>query len=159
MNMGILLPLLIRFDYRERANVPYSFQLIRLDHHGNGVEIINTFEGYTPADGILYISHTFEEAGFPYEVVDTINNISIMKGYVLERPSQDFRREGDGRELYFAIAINDVVYNTGTGFLFDAKNPLQHLVKQGDYFILHYRMPSNSPNNDFRIKIAYEKKI
>ena len=149
-------PLLIRFDYGGRANVPYSFQLIRLDKNGNGVEIIRTFEGVTPDDGVIFIMHVFEEAGFPYEVVDTINNISIMKGYVLDSPSPDFRTAGGGRESNFAIAINDVAYNTGTGFLFDAKNPLQHLVKLGDYFILHYRMPSNSPNNDFRIKIAYE---
>lgn len=154
--LGYNLPLLIRLDYGGRANVPYSFQLIRLDNHGNGVEILRTFEGYTPADGVEYLMHNFEEAGFPYEVVDTINNISIMKGYVLEPPSPDFRTAGGGREASFALAINDVAYNTGTGFLFDGNNHQQHLVKQGDYFILHYRMPSNSPNNDFRIKIAYE---
>ncbi len=153
---GNKIPLEIRFNYGEKANVPYRFQLIRLDNNGNAVEIIRTFEGYTPTDGVVSIYHIFEEAGFPYEVVDSINNISIMKGYVIESPSLDFCSEGGGREMYFALAINDVAYNTGDGFLFDGQNHQQHLVKQGDYFILHYRMPYGSIDNDYRIKIAYE---
>lgn len=150
------IPLNIRFDYGENSNVPYQFQLIRLDSNGNAIEIIRTFEGYTPSDGIVNITHEFEAAGFPYEVVDAINGLSIMKGYVLERPSDSFITSGTGRERYFALAINDVAYNTSNGFLFDGSNHQQHLVRQGDYFILHYRLPYASHDNDYRIRIAYE---
>lgn len=155
-DFGLEIPLNISFDYGDKTDIPYSFQLIRLDNNGNAVEIIRIFEGYTPANGVVNIMHVFEEAGFPYEVADVINNISIMKGYVIERPSPDFCSEGGGRQTKFALAINDVAYNTGTGFLFDGTNHQQHLVKQGDYFILHYKLPYDSRDKDYRIKIAYE---
>ncbi len=155
-DLGNTIPLDIRFDYGGRSNVPYQFQLRRLDNHGNAIEIIRIFNGSTPTDGIVNLNHVFEEVGFPYEVVDSINGVSIMKGFVLERPSDSFRSIGPGRELFFGLAVNDVAYNTSTDFLFDGKNHQQHLVKQGDYFILHYRFPIDSLGNDYRIKFAYE---
>lgn len=153
-----LIPLNIKIDYRDKTNIPYQFQLRRLDKNGNSVEVIKTWEGNTDSTGLVNLVYKFEDAGFPYEVVDTINSITIMKGFVLEFPSEKFAMNGEGREAFFALAVNDVAYNTAEGseFLFNPNKPEQHLVKYGDYFILHYRMPYDSPSNDYRIKIAYE---
>lgn len=153
---GTPIPLSIYVDYAKKEGVPYQFQLRRLDTNGNAIEVIKTWEGTTNSFGFVHLKHEFKNGGFPYEVTDTINNISIMKGFVLDPPSEDFKSTGKGRLSDFALAVNDVAYNTGKGFLFNPEKPEQHLVKYGDYFILHYRMPYDSLGNDFRIKIAYE---
>lgn len=137
----------------------FSVSVQRLDSNGNVTETIHNATITSDGDGEASFEYEFEddfeEHGFPYQV--KFEGTTVMKGFVAEAPSEDFRSEGDYRGSFEAVAMGKVVYNEGgEGLLHDAEKHEQVLTEHGDYMLLHYRLPVASEDDEHIIRIFDE---
>lgn len=160
---GTKIPVDISFTNLETYE-DYSIKVNRLDDNGEYREQIYGTINNSGSEGVIDFTYEFkddlEEHGFPYEVEiakEGQSYTTIMKGYVAEPPSEDFRSSGVNRGSYEAVGMGTVVYNSnGEGYLHDEENHTQVLTEYGDYMLLHYRFPSASKSDEHIIRIFDE---
>jgi hypothetical protein len=143
-------------------NKDFSVSVQRLDSNGRVIETIHSAIISSNVDGIANFTYVFgdnfndfKQRGFPYQV--KFEGITVMKGYVAEPPSDDFRSSGVYRGYFEAVGMGTVVYNEfGEGLLHDEKNHAQVLTEENGYMLLHYRLPIASIDNEHIIRIFNE---
>lgn len=143
------------------ADEEYTFAVEEITENGNFDRNITTFTETADSNGNLTVEYTFNEQngeGYPYRLQDVERGETLMKGFVADTPHEEFRDSNDNRGSFDAVAFGNVVYNDDSfnNLMYDGDNPNQSVVQQGDYILLHYRLPIASQDDEHRINIASE---